>query len=128
MMPGNAFWPARIASSKLCRSSCLTLRCWCPLARSCPSVLAFGGAEAGSCPESGGCEVVGCTIRHYVDARLDRTLGGWRMEETRPALAIDIGGTKLAAGLVEPGGRVVGWAHVPTPVGVDAEQLWRTLD
>ena len=29
------------------------------------------------------------------------------MEDSRPALAVDIGGTKLAAGLVEPAGRVI---------------------
>src|SRR5215831_20329220 len=101
MMPGNASRPARIAS----RSSC-------PLARSCPSVRTSGGADAGSCARAGGCGVVGCTIRHYVGARLDRTLGGWRMEDSRPALAIDIGGTKLAVGLVEPAGRVLTWAQV----------------
>jgi glucokinase len=50
------------------------------------------------------------------------------MEDARPALAVDIGGTKLAAGLVEPAGRVLTWAQVPTPVGLDAEQLWRTFD
>jgi glucokinase len=50
------------------------------------------------------------------------------MEDSRPVLAVDIGGTKLAAGLVEPAGRVLSWAQVPTPVGLDAEQLWRTLD
>ncbi len=50
------------------------------------------------------------------------------MGDTRPALAIDIGGTKLAAGLVEPAGRVLAWTQVPTPAGLDAEQLWRTLD
>jgi glucokinase len=50
------------------------------------------------------------------------------MHDPRPALAIDIGGTKLAAGLVEPAGRVLTWAQVPTPVGLGAEQLWRTLD
>jgi glucokinase len=50
------------------------------------------------------------------------------MEDLRPALAVDIGGTKLAAGLVEPAGRVLTWAKVPTPEGLDAEQLWRTLD
>ncbi len=50
------------------------------------------------------------------------------MEDSRPALAIDIGGTKLAAGLVEPAGRVLTWAQVPTPRDLDAEQLWRTLD
>jgi glucokinase len=50
------------------------------------------------------------------------------MEDSRPALAVDIGGTKLAAGMVEPAGRVLTWAQVPTPTGLDAEQLWRTLD
>jgi glucokinase len=50
------------------------------------------------------------------------------MEDSRPALAVDIGGTKLATGLVEPGGRVLTWAQVPTPAGLDAEHLWRTLD
>jgi glucokinase len=50
------------------------------------------------------------------------------MEDSRPVLAMDIGGTKLAAGLVEPAGRVLTWSQVPTPVGLDAEQLWRTLD
>jgi glucokinase len=50
------------------------------------------------------------------------------MEDSRPVLAVDIGGTKLAAGLVEPAGRVMTWSQVPTPVGIDAEQLWRTLD
>ncbi len=45
-----------------------------------------------------------------------------------PALAIDVGGTKFAAGLVEPGGRVISWAQAGTPQELDAEQLWRTLD
>ena len=49
------------------------------------------------------------------------------MEDSRPVLAVDIGGTKLAAGLVEPAGRVLAWSQVPTPAGVDAEQMWRTL-
>ncbi len=50
------------------------------------------------------------------------------MNDSHPALAVDIGGTKLAAGLVEPAGRVLTWSQVPTPAGLDAEQLWRTLD
>jgi glucokinase len=50
------------------------------------------------------------------------------MADTRPALAVDVGGTKLAVGLVEPAGRVLTWSQVPTPAGLDAEQLWRTLD
>jgi glucokinase len=45
-----------------------------------------------------------------------------------PALAVDIGGTKLAAAVVEPGGRLVTWAQVPTPRDLEAEQLWRTLE
>jgi glucokinase len=45
----------------------------------------------------------------------------------RPALAIDVGGTKLAAAAVESGGRLVTWAQVPTPRDLDAEQLWRTV-
>ena len=39
------------------------------------------------------------------------------MADPRPALAVDIGGTKLAAGLVEPAGRVLTWSVVPTPAG-----------
>ncbi|HEY2506095.1 MAG TPA: ROK family protein [Streptosporangiaceae bacterium] len=50
------------------------------------------------------------------------------MEDPRPVLALDIGGTKMAAGLVEPAGRVLTWSQVPTPGGVDAEQLWATLE
>ncbi len=50
------------------------------------------------------------------------------MAGRRPALAIDIGGTKLAAAVVEPGGRLVTWAQVPTPHSLDSGQLWRTLD
>lgn len=50
------------------------------------------------------------------------------MGSAEPALAIDIGGTKFAAGLVEPGGRLISWTQTPTPTGLDAEQLWRTLD
>lgn len=46
----------------------------------------------------------------------------------RPALAVDIGGTKIAAGVVEPGGRLIAAARVGTPKQLDAEQLWRTLD
>jgi glucokinase len=45
-----------------------------------------------------------------------------------PVLAIDIGGTKIAAGVVEPGGRLASWAQTETPRGLEAEQLWRTLD
>lgn len=50
------------------------------------------------------------------------------MAAAAPALAIDIGGTKFAAGLVTPGGRVTSWERAATPQALDAEQLWRTLD
>jgi glucokinase len=50
------------------------------------------------------------------------------MGDPRPVLALDIGGTKLAAALVEPAGRVLTWSQVRTPADVDGEQLWRTLD
>jgi glucokinase len=50
------------------------------------------------------------------------------MAEARPALAVDVGGTKLAVGVADPGGRLITWAQRPTPRDVDGEQLWRTLD
>nr|WP_034486767.1 ROK family protein [Actinomadura oligospora] len=42
---------------------------------------------------------------------------------------MDIGGTKLAAAVVEPGGRIAVYDRVPTPnnPAMDAEGLWRTL-
>jgi glucokinase len=43
-------------------------------------------------------------------------------------LAIDVGGTKLAAAIVDSGGRISNHANVPTPQGdADAETLWRAL-
>jgi glucokinase len=48
--------------------------------------------------------------------------------DPRSALALDVGGTKLAAGVVDPGGRLLTWARTPTPAGLDAEQVWQTLD
>ncbi len=50
------------------------------------------------------------------------------MDNGRPALAVDIGGTKLAAGVIEPGGRLIAWEQTPTRRDLDGEQLWRTLD
>jgi glucokinase len=50
------------------------------------------------------------------------------VDESSPALAIDVGGTKLAAAVVEAGGRMVTWAQVPTPRELDGEQVWRTLE
>ena len=43
------------------------------------------------------------------------------------ALAIDIGGTKLAVARVDAAGGVADRRHVPTPAGVGPEQLWATL-
>jgi glucokinase len=42
-------------------------------------------------------------------------------------LAVDVGGTKLAAGLVGEDGRLSWRASVPTPSGNDPELLWSTL-
>jgi glucokinase len=50
------------------------------------------------------------------------------VEADRPALAVDIGGTKLAAGLAGPGGRLLSWEQTPTRRDLDAEGLWRTVD
>lgn len=46
-----------------------------------------------------------------------------------PVLAVDVGGTKLAAGVVDPDGRVLAAARTPTPAGpgVDAEAVWAAL-
>ena len=50
------------------------------------------------------------------------------MAESGPVLAIDIGGTKMAAGVTEPGGRLITWAQIPTLRDIDGEQLWRNLE
>ncbi|MEO5875826.1 MAG: ROK family protein [Streptosporangiaceae bacterium] len=42
-------------------------------------------------------------------------------------LAIDIGGTKLAVGLVDPSGRVEPYERTETP-RIDGEGIWRTLE
>lgn len=58
------------------------------------------------------------------------TAGNEAASAASTALAIDIGGTKLAAGLVDPGGRLAGYARMQTPpsAGLDAEGLWKTLE
>jgi glucokinase len=44
------------------------------------------------------------------------------------ALAVDVGGTKVAAALVDAGGRLVGpAARAPTPEGLDAERLFTSV-
>ncbi|MDI3314600.1 MAG: ROK family protein [Mycobacterium sp.] len=42
-------------------------------------------------------------------------------------LALDIGGTKIAAGLVEPGGVLVHSTRHPTPNTLDAEEVWAAV-
>ncbi|MFI7466254.1 ROK family protein [Nonomuraea sp. NPDC049646] len=42
-------------------------------------------------------------------------------------LAIDVGGTKMAAGLVAPDGTVITSRRAATPQNADAETLWHTL-
>ncbi len=44
-----------------------------------------------------------------------------------PVLALDIGGTKLAAGLVDASGRLLATERVETSATLDAEGLWSTL-
>jgi glucokinase len=50
------------------------------------------------------------------------------LAEREPALAIDVGGTKLAAAVVEPSGRLNNLTQVPTPRDLGSEQIWRTLE
>ena len=42
-------------------------------------------------------------------------------------LAVDIGGTKIAAGVVDADGRLLRWATEPTPTGPDPEAIWQAL-
>jgi glucokinase len=42
-------------------------------------------------------------------------------------LALDVGGTKLAAAVVDDTGRILGRARVPSPTGTDAELLYEAL-
>ncbi len=44
-----------------------------------------------------------------------------------PTLCLDIGGTKIAAGLADPGGAVVHTAIRPTPAGATAEDVWAVV-
>src|ERR1700760_4461858 len=43
-------------------------------------------------------------------------------------LAVDIGGTKIAVGLVDPAGELVHSAVEPTPKDHQAEHVWTVLD
>lgn len=44
-----------------------------------------------------------------------------------PVLALDIGGTKIAAAIVDTGGRMIATSRIETPVGLDADGLWSTV-
>src|ERR1700732_364911 len=43
-------------------------------------------------------------------------------------LCLDIGGTKIAAGLADPSGALVHTAVRPTPPGASSEQVWAAVD
>jgi len=45
-----------------------------------------------------------------------------------PTLALDIGGTKIAAGLVDPEGQVLHENRQPTPADSDPEQVWAAAE
>lgn len=64
------------------------------------------------------------------DAVLETSVRPWphELSMTEPVLAVDIGGTKLAASLVDAEGRVSAFSRVPTPVDTDGEGIWRTLE
>jgi glucokinase len=50
------------------------------------------------------------------------------VEDARVALALDIGGTKIAAAVVDADGRLVTQARTPTPRDLDSEQVWAALE
>jgi glucokinase len=60
-------------------------------------------------------------------ARLGLVQGSYGLGLVDVALAVDIGGTKLAAGLVSEGGDVLARRSVPTPRHGGAEALWDEL-
>jgi len=47
---------------------------------------------------------------------------------TRPTLALDIGGTKIAAGLVDAKGVVLHTNRQPTPRSADPDQVWAAAE
>ena len=49
------------------------------------------------------------------------------MADRRPVLAVDVGGTKLAAAVVARDGWLIASAQMPTPREPDPELLWRAL-
>jgi len=53
--------------------------------------------------------------------------GGLRALDGAAVLALDVGGTKLAAAVVDDGGTIVSSAACPTPAGDGAEAMWRAI-
>jgi glucokinase len=47
---------------------------------------------------------------------------------TERILALDVGGTKLAAAVIDKTGRIMSSERVPTPADADAETIWRTIE
>ncbi|HEX5495999.1 MAG TPA: ROK family protein [Mycobacteriales bacterium] len=52
---------------------------------------------------------------------------GPALDPETTVLAVDVGGTKLAAGLVDDSGRLLHAERAPTPTGGDGEVIWREL-
>ncbi|MFD9208687.1 ROK family protein [Streptomyces sioyaensis] len=48
-------------------------------------------------------------------------------EDPRPVLALDIGGTKIAAALVDAAARVSARTQIPTPTGKDPDAAWSAV-
>ena len=146
---GEGSSPAASTRSRFSRISALTVRCTWPAARRAPSVV---GRSAGGAGTLGGGRcgvgevVTHCTLRRVrrprtwcpvrpqrIPARGTRRWV-WPMGRTgvdrATVLAVDVGGSKLAAALVDGTGRVVRSQRAPTPQGVlaDAESLWTALE
>jgi glucokinase len=49
------------------------------------------------------------------------------LPDSAVVLAVDVGGTKMAAGLVDAGGTILAEAHVPTPHDDDSETVFASL-
>ncbi|HEX6468333.1 MAG TPA: ROK family protein [Streptosporangiaceae bacterium] len=82
-----------------------------------PATAPLAGAGAGNAPAT----TIGTT-----DGTVDDASGG--LPPTGDVLAVDVGGTKLAAGIVDMTGRVLRGASRPTPRGgAGAEAVWAAL-
>jgi glucokinase len=86
-----------------------------------PAVARRGGGGAGQ---------IAVTVRRP-DERSEPSRGAKAVRRSvatveRPVLAVDVGGTKMATGVVDPAGSVVGAVEVPTPAA-DGEELFAAL-